>query len=112
MYTVVFYKRTIPILISTLQFTKSVFSYKNKFPTSRQAQLRFTTPIFYELHALYAARISLRERAKFIFFYNMTGAKRNRATTFIELIRGGSTPFQASINEALAFYELKMTFEM
>ena len=26
-------------------------------------------------------------------FYNMAGAKRNRAATFIDLTRGGSTPF-------------------
>ena len=31
-------------------------------------------------------------------FYNMAGAKHNRATTFIELIRGGSTQFLKQIS--------------
>ena len=37
-----------------------------------------------------------RDREKFI--YNMAGAKRNGATTFIELIRGGSTHFLKQIS--------------
>ena len=42
----------------------------------------------------------------------MTGAKRNGATSFIELFRGGSNLFEANIKGAAAFYELKMKFEM
>ena len=46
-------------------------------------------------------------------FYNMAGAKRNGASTFIELIRGGvNTIFEAIFNKAEASYLLKMKFEM
>ena len=84
MYTVVFYKRSIPILISTLQFTKSVFMYP------LQGTAAFYHTDLYELHALQTASLLGTEQS---LFYNMAGAKGNGATIFIELIRGGSTPF-------------------
>ena len=44
-------------------------------------------------------------------FYNMAGAKRNGAATFIELIMGGSTHFLKQISTGRKL-KLKMKFEM